>query len=191
MSKTIKRYAVIAVDYGDSTDGKGRILDMFKTKEEAHDFMEADAKQVAEEQGNEYRIHEDAANVGDTSEIGCEYSIQEIEIELSDEELRGGEVSPSISKSSEQMAYSPFTKIKVTAQVDWDVDEDDGEAPDRDVQIEVYADPDMFNAGVIDDSDPLNWVLDEDALKELIGDKLSDEFGFCHKGFTYTFTPVP
>lgn len=84
---------------------------------------------------------------------------------------------------------SPFSTMTITAEVDWDVDEDeDGELPDA-VQTLTLNSQELFFADVLDaaDIDETTWNLDEEMLEEYISDKLSDEMGFCHNGFTYTY----
>lgn len=96
MAKTfkIRRYILTVVDYGDTCDGKARVLGMFKTHQEAYDKMDADARDKAAE------IYEDAedaksgtviswwdASVGDTATCGYEYKIEEVEVEVDMEEV--------------------------------------------------------------------------------------------------------
>ena len=89
MVGTIDRFAVIAVEYGESVDGKGRILSMFATKEEAQDYMAEDAKQYYNdgEAFDSIKIYNGSASVGDTSECGCEWKIQEVNIPVYEGEL--------------------------------------------------------------------------------------------------------
>lgn len=91
MAKTfkIRRYILTVVDYGDTCDGKARVLGMFKTHQEAYDKMEADAKEKAKEI---YEDEEDAnigtdinwwdASVGEFAPCGYEYKIEEVEVEV-------------------------------------------------------------------------------------------------------------
>lgn len=59
-------------------------------------------------------------------------------------------------------------KVKVF-DIDWDTDGEDVELPS---EIEVEVDDEFAD--------------DEDELSEVIGDYLSDEYGFCHFGFDYS-----
>lgn len=71
-------YAVVAVEYGDSVDGKGRVIRVTRDRESARSYMAADARQYAESHGLEYTVYDDSASVGATDECGCEYLIQGI-----------------------------------------------------------------------------------------------------------------
>lgn len=97
MAKTfkIRRYILTVVDYGDTCDGKARVLGVSQTHQEAYDKMDADAKEKAEEI---YEDKEDAksgtviswwdASVGDTATCGYEYKIEEVEVEVDMEEVK-------------------------------------------------------------------------------------------------------
>lgn len=90
MAKTqiMRRYVLTVVDYGDTCDGKARVMGVFKTHQKAYEIMSADAKDKAEEI---YEDEEDAKNgttitnwgasVGDTAVCGYEYKIEEVDIE--------------------------------------------------------------------------------------------------------------
>lgn len=94
MAKTIKRWVVVFVEYGDSVDGKGRILGHYRTKEDAQTDMVNAAKKYMEDLALEdIEIHGDSASVGSTDECGCEYSIDEVDIPLYDGEIPAEEDS--------------------------------------------------------------------------------------------------
>lgn len=89
MVGTITRYAVVAVEYGDTVDGKGRVLGLFATQEEAKDYMDEDAKNYYGKGDSFDRIalYKNSASVGETDECGCEWKIQEVCIPVYEGEL--------------------------------------------------------------------------------------------------------
>lgn len=94
MAKKIKRWAVVFVEYGDSVDGKGRVMGLYRTKEDAQTDMVNAAKKYMEDLALEdIEIHGDSASVGSTDECGCEYSIDEVDISLYDGEIPAEEDS--------------------------------------------------------------------------------------------------
>lgn len=94
MAKKIKRWAVVFVEYGDSVDGKGRVMGLYRTKEDAQTDMVNAAKKYMEDLALEdIEIHGDSASVGSTDECGCEYSIDEVDIPLYDGEIPAEEDS--------------------------------------------------------------------------------------------------
>lgn len=96
MAKTfkIRRYILTVVDYGDTCDGKARVLGIYRQHQKAYETMTADAKDKAEVI---YEDEEDAKNgtvitqwgasVGDTDTCGYEYKIEEVEVEVDMEEV--------------------------------------------------------------------------------------------------------
>lgn len=77
---TVHRWAVVFVEYGDSVDGKGRVMGLYRTKEDAKtDMVNAAHKYMEDLALEDIEIHGDSASVGSTDECGCEYSIQELE----------------------------------------------------------------------------------------------------------------
>jgi hypothetical protein len=62
--------------------------------------------------------------------------------------------------------------IHVT-NIEWDTDGQDVDLPN---EFDIDVDPDG-----LDPDDP----GDEDAFGDLVGDAVSDTYGFCHKGFLY------
>jgi hypothetical protein len=73
-------WAVTYVEYGDSVDGKARVMGLFNSKEEAHYRMKEDAEAYMKDLGLEVKVYEDSASVGDTDEVGCEYRIEKVKI---------------------------------------------------------------------------------------------------------------
>jgi hypothetical protein len=71
---------VTFVEYGDSVDGKARVMGLFKSKEEAHLRMKEDAEGYLKDLGLEVKVYEDSASVGSTDEVGCEYRIEKVKI---------------------------------------------------------------------------------------------------------------
>jgi DNA-binding transcriptional MerR regulator len=79
-SKSRELWCVTYVDYGDSVDGKARVMGLFTSKEEAHLRMKEDAEGYMEDLGLEVKVYEDSASVGSTDEVGCEYRIEKVKI---------------------------------------------------------------------------------------------------------------
>lgn len=79
-SKSRELWCVTYVEYGDSVDGKARVMGLFNSKEEAHLRMKEDAEGYMRDLGFEVRVYDDSASVGDTDEVGCEYRIEKIKI---------------------------------------------------------------------------------------------------------------
>lgn len=78
---TITRHVVTAVEYGDSVDGKARILGVYATPEEAHEVMSEAAKNYYVDLDLDViSIKGGTASVGSTDECGCEYRIDEVKI---------------------------------------------------------------------------------------------------------------
>lgn len=73
-------WCVTYVEYGDSVDGKARVMGIFNSKEEAHLRMKEDAEGYMKDLGLEVKVYEDSASVGDTNEVGCEYRIEKVKI---------------------------------------------------------------------------------------------------------------
>ena len=86
----IERFAVTYVEYGDSVDGKARILGLYRTHAEALCEMHLAAKRYYEEFGLDRCdiLKLDSASVGDTSECGCEYRIDKVAIPVFRGELQ-------------------------------------------------------------------------------------------------------
>lgn len=86
---TITRFAITYVEYGDSVDGKARILGFFRTFEDARKKMHEDAKQYKENLLlDDISLYNDSASVGSTDECGCEWRIDEVSIPVYEEEVK-------------------------------------------------------------------------------------------------------
>ena len=85
----IKRYVVTFVEYGDSVDGKARVLGLYRTHAEALCEMHLAAKRYYEDLGLDRCdiLKIDSASVGSTDECGCEYRIDEVEIPVYEGEI--------------------------------------------------------------------------------------------------------
>lgn len=84
----IKRFAVTAVDYGDSVDGKGRVIGVYPHLTIARLEMREDAMQYYRNGGyDRIELKPDGASVGSTDESWCEWKIQKIEIPVYKEDL--------------------------------------------------------------------------------------------------------
>lgn len=85
----IERFAVTYVEYGDSVDGKARILGLYMTHAEALCEMHIAAKRYYEDFGLDRCdiLKYDSASVGSTDECGCEYRIDKVEIPVFEGEL--------------------------------------------------------------------------------------------------------
>lgn len=81
--------------------------------------------------------------------------------------------------------FAPFEKIKVEAEVDWDVDDGD-EAPESEMVLEFTAD-ELREADCLAEHDDANpsFVLLREPFEELLSETLTDESGFCNNGFSY------
>lgn len=79
----LKRFAVTAVEYGDSVDGKGSVIGVYSHRDTAVFEMHQDAKQYYRNGGfDRIELKPDGASVGSTDECGCEWKVQEIEIQV-------------------------------------------------------------------------------------------------------------
>lgn len=90
----IERYVVTFVEYGDSVDGKARILGLYRTHAEALCKMHIAAKKYYEDLGLDRcdLLKYNSASVGSTDECGCEYRIDKVTIPVFGGELTGKEV---------------------------------------------------------------------------------------------------
>lgn len=83
---------------------------------------------------------------------------------------------------------APFTTMEISAKVDWDSDEGDTDLPDRSQTLTLTADELKVNEVVdVGDIQDRCWTLDEDKLEEYVSDRLTDETGYCHNGFTFDY----
>lgn len=88
MAKTIKRWVVLFVEYGDSVDGKARVHGVYPSLKEAVDEMGKAAEGYKVSLGlDEIEHHGKSVSVGSTDECGCEYSIEEIDVPIYDGEV--------------------------------------------------------------------------------------------------------
>ena len=91
---TVHRWAVVFVEYGDSVDGKGRILGMYPSLEDAvHEMGKAAENYKVGLCLDDIEYHGKSVSVGSTDECGCEYSIEEIDVPLYDGEISAEEDS--------------------------------------------------------------------------------------------------
>ena len=89
----IERFAVTYVEYGDSVDGKARVLDAYESMEKAQSEMEKAAFNYRDALGlDEIKISNGSASVGSTDECGCEYRIDKVEIPVFSGELQEKEI---------------------------------------------------------------------------------------------------
>ena len=80
---SIKRWVVTYVEYGDSVDGKARVLGIYLTPVEAHKAMKNAAEQYKKDLCLDFlKVYRESASVGHTDECGCEYSMEEVDIPL-------------------------------------------------------------------------------------------------------------
>lgn len=77
-AKCRELWCVTYVEYGDSVDGKARVLNLFNTKEEAQAAMKEAAEGYLKDCGLEVRVFSYSASVGSTDEVGCEYGIEKV-----------------------------------------------------------------------------------------------------------------
>ena len=82
----IKRYVVTAVDFDvdGHCDGKARVLAVCKTEDEAKNFTLEDMREYADRHANEGMVLDDERLrvAEDDSMNGCEWNIEDIEIEI-------------------------------------------------------------------------------------------------------------
>ena len=83
---------------------------------------------------------------------------------------------------------APFSKIEITADVDWDFDEGDT-PPDREFKVSFTPD-ELVHFNVLDKGDAKenNWRLNEGKLGDFISEYVTDFTDFCHNGVSYTYT---
>ena len=80
----LKRYVVTAADTSESADGKPKVLDVLKSKEEAKAFVRNEIESYADEAAGMDIIVDFDKMTAHTSDFnyGCEWNIEEIDIEL-------------------------------------------------------------------------------------------------------------
>jgi hypothetical protein len=75
----MKKYIVTAVDYGETCDGKARVLEVCNTKDEAKAFVCADIEQWVDERAGENIVvdfDKMIVSVMDGTDNGCEWNIE-------------------------------------------------------------------------------------------------------------------
>ena len=97
--------------------------------------------------------------------------------------------------------FAPFKAIKVTCEVEWDLDDDfpweEGKdnkdrVPSKNYTVELDA-QELLDEGLISNSQDGRYAIDEDAIihSEVLSDALTDDAGFCHNGYkVLEITPV-
>ena len=84
----IKRFSVTFVEYGDSVDGKARILGIYEDRKFAVGEMHMDAMRYYKAFDlDRIEMFNDSASVGSTDECGCEWRIDEVEIPVYEGEI--------------------------------------------------------------------------------------------------------
>lgn len=86
---TIKRYAVTAIETSDISDCKPRVRGIFKTKDEAKNYVNEDIKEWIDEHAGqdvscdfEWMSASYRDDNWDDTYTKCEWNIEEVEIEL-------------------------------------------------------------------------------------------------------------
>ena len=88
--------------------------------------------------------------------------------------------------------FAPFKALKVTCEVDWDLEDEDspyrepkGYVPETVYTVELKADEIMENRLIRVDKKTGAYVIDNDALADsyYLSDMITDDAGFCHKGY--------
>lgn len=79
-SKIRELWCVTFVEYGDSVDGKARVMGLYNSKEEAHLRMREDAENYLKDLDLEVKVYDDSASVGSKDDVGCEYRIEKVKI---------------------------------------------------------------------------------------------------------------
>lgn len=83
----MKLWIVTAVDYGDSCNGKARVIGAFKSFDEAKEYVKQDMQDYIDANGEEddFDCDFDKMSIGladcDIDDIfGCEWNIEEVEV---------------------------------------------------------------------------------------------------------------
>lgn len=88
--------------------------------------------------------------------------------------------------------FAPFEAIKVTCEVDWDLEDEDspfrepkGYVPETVYTVELKADEMLANGLMRVDKETGEYVIDNDALEDsdYLSDMITDDAGFCHNGY--------
>ena len=85
-AKHRKLWVVTFVEYGDSVDGKARVLGLFDAKDKAHAAMEKAATQYRDDlELSDLGVFDYTASVGATDECRCEFRMDEVSVPESEE----------------------------------------------------------------------------------------------------------
>lgn len=104
-----------------------------------------------------------------------------------------------MSDNQRYFHYSPFKRLKVAVSgIDYDFDGlEDDEIEQAKSSLPTsgtldYVADELFDKGVLskDNDTGIIWILDRDALEELVSDRISDDSNFCHNGFNFSFSIV-
>ena len=88
--------------------------------------------------------------------------------------------------------FAPFETIKVTCEVDWDLEDEDAPfhepkcfVPKSVYTVDLKADRMMEDRLMWEDEETGEYVIYNDALaySDYLSDALTDDAGFCHKGY--------
>lgn len=85
----VKLWIVTAVDHGETCDGKARVLETCKSKEEAEAFVRADIENWADEragEGVEVDFDKMSAHYDYNTGIGCEWNIEPVTVDVNEED---------------------------------------------------------------------------------------------------------
>lgn len=80
---SIWRWIATYVEYGDSADGKARVLGVYNTPTDACNAVKKAAEQYQKDLClDDIEVFSDSVSVGVTDECGCEYAVEKWEIPL-------------------------------------------------------------------------------------------------------------
>lgn len=88
--------------------------------------------------------------------------------------------------------FVPFKAIKVTCEVDWDLEDEDspyrepkGCVPEKVYTVTLTAEELIADKVMWIDKKTGAYVIDNDALadSDYLSDMITDDAGFCHKGY--------
>ena len=94
--------------------------------------------------------------------------------------------------------YTPFSRLKVSvSDIDYDFDGMDYEEIEQ-VKSELptfmnleYSVDELLDYDVLSkDDNSTEWIINRDALEELISDRITSDTDFCHNGFSFMFSIV-
>lgn len=118
----IKRFAVTFVEYGDSVDGKARILGIYEDRKFAVVEMHTDAMRYYKEFDlDRIEMFNDSASVGSTDECGCEWRVDEVEIPVYEGEIKDSDIERNEDGDRILHAYVeiPMSEIKRLNDLMW------------------------------------------------------------------------